>query len=108
MSNVNVGNVYNQIIRDVVESSRVDFEEGGVDESVLDELMKVSLFFFCQRPFHIQASSSSYAIRTLHMVSRFIASFERRGGDQFAAAALPRLSVDSEMGGPLGPYTLLC
>lgn len=41
MSNSNVGNVYQQIIRDVVESSRVDFEEGGVDESVLEELSKV-------------------------------------------------------------------
>ncbi|KAI9744619.1 MAG: transcription factor IIA subunit alpha [Claussenomyces sp. TS43310] len=40
MSNSNVGNVYQQIIRDVVESSRVDFEEGGVDEGVLEELSK--------------------------------------------------------------------
>ncbi|PKS08220.1 hypothetical protein jhhlp_005162 [Lomentospora prolificans] len=38
MSNAVVGNVYDQIIKDVIESSRVDFEEGGVDESVLDEL----------------------------------------------------------------------
>ena len=37
-----VGTVYQQIMRDVVESSRVDFEEGGVDESVLDELTTVS------------------------------------------------------------------
>ncbi|KFX95174.1 hypothetical protein O988_05931 [Pseudogymnoascus sp. VKM F-3808] len=41
MSNQTVGAVYQQIIRDVVDSSRVDFEEGGVDESVLDELSRV-------------------------------------------------------------------
>ncbi|KFY05969.1 hypothetical protein V491_08926, partial [Pseudogymnoascus sp. VKM F-3775] len=41
MSNQTVGTVYQQIIRDVVDSSRVDFEEGGVDESVLDELSRV-------------------------------------------------------------------
>lgn len=41
MSNTMVGSVYHQIIADVIESSRVDFEEGGVDESVLDELRKV-------------------------------------------------------------------
>ncbi|PQE08557.1 hypothetical protein CJF30_00005408 [Rutstroemia sp. NJR-2017a BBW] len=40
MSNTQVGNVYQQIIADVVDSSRVDFEEGGVDESVLEELRK--------------------------------------------------------------------
>ncbi|TAQ86380.1 hypothetical protein B7494_g5304 [Chlorociboria aeruginascens] len=38
MSNTQVGNVYQQIIADVIESSRVDFEEGGVDEHVLQEL----------------------------------------------------------------------
>jgi hypothetical protein len=42
MSNLTVGNVYQQIIRDVIETSRVDFEEGGVDEGVLDELTRVS------------------------------------------------------------------
>jgi len=42
MSNTNVGNVYQQIIRDVVESSRIDFEEGGVEEGVLEELSRVS------------------------------------------------------------------
>lgn len=38
MSNSQVGTVYQQIINDVLEASRVDFEEGGVDESVLEEL----------------------------------------------------------------------
>ncbi|KAG4222060.1 hypothetical protein PC116_g29465 [Phytophthora cactorum] len=42
MSNSQVGNVYQQIINDVLEASRVDFEEGGVDESVLEELKRVS------------------------------------------------------------------
>ncbi|KAI1804737.1 transcription factor IIA, alpha/beta subunit [Daldinia bambusicola] len=40
MSNSQVGNVYQQIINDVLEASRVDFEEGGVDESVLEELKR--------------------------------------------------------------------
>ncbi|RYP61374.1 hypothetical protein DL771_010161 [Monosporascus sp. 5C6A] len=40
MSNANVGSVYQQIIQDVIEASRVDFEEGGIDESVLEELKK--------------------------------------------------------------------
>ena len=42
MSNQQVGTIYQQIIADVVESSRVDFEEGGVDDHVLDELRMVS------------------------------------------------------------------
>jgi len=29
-------------MNDVLESSRIDFEEGGVDESVLNELRQVS------------------------------------------------------------------
>lgn len=41
MSNSQVGPVYQQIISDVIESSRVDFEEGGVEEGVLEELKKV-------------------------------------------------------------------
>ncbi|WYZ44342.1 hypothetical protein EsH8_VII_000778 [Colletotrichum jinshuiense] len=40
MSNNAVGAVYEQIIAEVINSSRVDFEEGGVDENVLDELKK--------------------------------------------------------------------
>jgi hypothetical protein len=46
MSNNQVGTVYQQIIQDVVESSRVDFEEGGVDEHVLEELKLVNLLPF--------------------------------------------------------------
>ncbi|KAI0473771.1 transcription factor IIA, alpha/beta subunit [Xylariaceae sp. FL0804] len=40
MSNQQVGNIYQQIINDCLEASRVDFEEGGVDDSVLEELKK--------------------------------------------------------------------
>ncbi|EPE10185.1 transcription factor tfiia complex subunit [Ophiostoma piceae UAMH 11346] len=40
MSNHIVGTVYEQIIEDVISSSRVDFEENGVDEAVLDDLRK--------------------------------------------------------------------
>ncbi|KAJ3495769.1 hypothetical protein NLG97_g3155 [Lecanicillium saksenae] len=38
MSNQAVGNVYQTIIDEVINSSRVDFEESGVEESVLEEL----------------------------------------------------------------------
>ena len=52
MSNQTVGSVYQQIIREVVETSRVDFEEGGVDESVLDELARVSFASACSSKYH--------------------------------------------------------
>jgi hypothetical protein len=51
MSNPAVGAVYQSIIEEVISSSRVDFEEGGVDETVLEELRKVS---------HIFSSASSF------------------------------------------------
>ncbi|KAI0126441.1 transcription factor IIA [Xylariales sp. AK1849] len=38
MSNSQVGLIYQQIISDVIETSRVDLEENGVDESILEEL----------------------------------------------------------------------
>ncbi|KAI0109265.1 transcription factor IIA, alpha/beta subunit [Nemania sp. FL0031] len=40
MSNQQVGGVYQQIINDVIAASRVDFEEGGIDEAVLEQLRK--------------------------------------------------------------------
>jgi transcription initiation factor TFIIA large subunit len=43
MSNSQVGGVYQQIINDVIAASRVDFEEGGIDEAVLEQLRKVSV-----------------------------------------------------------------
>ncbi len=42
MSNSQVGNIYQQIINDVLEASRGDFEEVGLDDSVMDELKTVS------------------------------------------------------------------
>ena len=42
MSNSAVGNVYQAIIDDVINTSRVDFEENGVEENVLEELRRVS------------------------------------------------------------------
>lgn len=42
MSNTQVGGVYQQIINDVIAASRVDFEEGGIDETILEQLKKVS------------------------------------------------------------------
>jgi hypothetical protein len=42
MSNSQVGAVYQQIINDVIAASRVDFEEGGIDEAVLEQLRQVS------------------------------------------------------------------
>lgn len=44
MSNAAVGTVYEHIINEVINSVRVDFEENGVDDSVLEELKKVNLF----------------------------------------------------------------
>ncbi|KAI1165735.1 transcription factor IIA, alpha/beta subunit [Nemania serpens] len=40
MSNSQVGGIYQQIINDVIAASRVDFEEGGLDEAVLEQLKK--------------------------------------------------------------------
>ncbi|KAK3329434.1 transcription factor IIA, alpha/beta subunit [Apodospora peruviana] len=40
MSNSAVGQVYDHIIQEVINAVRVDFEENGVDDSVLDELKK--------------------------------------------------------------------
>lgn len=42
MSNQQVGTVYQSIISDVIDASRVDFEEGGVDDAVLERLRQVS------------------------------------------------------------------
>lgn len=41
MSNNTVGAIYRSIIEEVIESSRTDFEEGGVEESVLEDLRQV-------------------------------------------------------------------
>jgi len=41
MSNTHVGAVYDHIIQEVINAVRVDFEENGVDDGILDELKKV-------------------------------------------------------------------
>lgn len=48
MSNTQVGQIYQQIIADVIETSRTDLEENGVDESILEELQQVSQFPSCR------------------------------------------------------------
>lgn len=45
MSNTVVGNVYDRIIKEVVDTSRLDFEESGIDDAVLEELRSVSHSF---------------------------------------------------------------
>jgi hypothetical protein len=50
MSNQAVGSVYQTIIEEVINSSRVDFEENGIEESVLEELRQVSINFFFASP----------------------------------------------------------
>ena len=40
------GSIYQRIISDVIESSQVDFEEGGVDPSTLEELRQVGVQLF--------------------------------------------------------------
>jgi len=77
MSNTQVGNVYQQIIADVVDSSRVDFEEGGVDEHVLDELRIVSwpLFLFSSNASSQIISSMPVSFRLrVFAVARVLAS----------------------------------
>lgn len=65
MSNQAVGNVYQTIIDEVINSSRVDFEESGVEESVLEELRQVSrpfhqpFFYRTHGPFHANLSFKS-------------------------------------------------
>jgi len=41
MSNTQVGPIYDSIIQDVINAVRVDFEENGIDETVLETLKKV-------------------------------------------------------------------
>ncbi|ERS99689.1 hypothetical protein HMPREF1624_03052 [Sporothrix schenckii ATCC 58251] len=66
MSNNVVGSVYEQIIEDVLSTSRVDFEENGVDEGVLDELRrgwqrKLTQFNVAQFPWDPKPESEATA-----------------------------------------------
>lgn len=119
MSNQTVGTVYQQIIRDVVDSSRVDFEEGGVDESVLDELSRVSASISAVPLFPIAShhhflrikysrpamrkplSASPWVIVVVDLCCRGCCSALRA-----LAAAQARNSESA--GGPSGIWSLLC
>ncbi|KAI0517184.1 hypothetical protein F5B22DRAFT_605232, partial [Xylaria bambusicola] len=73
MSNSQVGNVYQQIINDVIAASRVDFEEGGIDDAVLEQLRKVSSmhgFHQLPRAFKRAAVSSHRNPLQQHALSR--------------------------------------
>ena len=74
MSNAQVGNVYSQIIGDVIESSRVDFEEGGVDEAVLEELKTVRGSFIVRLSCPTQHSSSRSSKRHEYRIARMKSS----------------------------------
>lgn len=60
MSNQAVGGVYQTIIEEVINSSRVDFEESGVEEAVLEELRLVSTRSFVSRLLHVPVSPSLF------------------------------------------------
>lgn len=53
MSNAAVGPIYEAIIQEVVNAVRVDFEENGVDEGVLEDLKKVSTASLSISPFPV-------------------------------------------------------
>lgn len=78
MSNTQVGNVYSQIIQDVIDSSRVDFEEGGVDDVVLEELKRVRSFFSISNSI-ASPLECFHSVHSLLMLLRDI----RRGFDAF-------------------------
>lgn len=56
MSNAAVGPIYEAIIQEVVNAVRVDFEENGVDEGVLEDLKKVSIASLSISPFPVANS----------------------------------------------------
>jgi len=60
MSNNVVGSVYETIIQEVINSVRVDFEENGVDDGVLEDLKKVRIL---TRSNFFPSSSASRSVR---------------------------------------------
>ncbi|TVY68891.1 Transcription initiation factor IIA large subunit [Lachnellula suecica] len=88
MSNTQVGNVYQQIISDVCESSRVDFEEGGVDEHVLEELRQLFTLLFKQ---------SIHPISNSHIVSISISIYS--SGSCLLRVLSHRVFVGRDRGG---------
>lgn len=76
MSNASVGNIYNQIINEVIEASRVDFEDQGVGEEVLEELRKVCSFFPLSFPTYVKHTQAhihkpSGCRRRLHLICSY-------------------------------------
>jgi hypothetical protein len=86
MSNQAVGSVYQTIIEEVINSSRVDFEESGVEEAVLEELRLVSTAVICvptfacpslslslrfHQPVHCASSRSISGLVTASSLCRF-------------------------------------
>jgi hypothetical protein len=63
MSNAHVGAVYDHIIQEVINAVRVDFEENGVDDGILEELKKV------RTSLHFPLHSPALAIRIPSLVS---------------------------------------
>lgn len=80
MSNQAVGNVYQAIIEEVINNSRVDFEESGVEESVLEELRQVSLLpILFTRSFRAAAetgASPKYFSQRLLFPCYFVSCFD--------------------------------
>lgn len=67
MSNNSVGSIYNQIINEVIEASRVDFEDQGVGEEVLEELRKVCSFFPLSFPTYVKHTHTQTHIQTIRL-----------------------------------------
>lgn len=92
MSNQAVGSVYQTIIDEVINSSRVDFEENAVEESVLEELRQVSasVLLSSDAPSSVPSNKCSiargirYIVLTSHAVCPFVLSWPslRRGLSQ--------------------------
>jgi hypothetical protein len=67
MSNTAVGPIYDHIISEVINSVRVDFEEGGVDEGALEDLKKVRH----RHPLHIRSQPTRFLLHLhLHRLCR--------------------------------------
>lgn len=76
MSNNLVGTIYQQIINEVIEASRVDFEDQGVGEDVLDELRRVRFL----PPFLVTHQTTSFLLAACqfipyHTISKICSQF---------------------------------
>lgn len=73
MSNATVGNVYDHIIQEVINAVRVDFEENGVDDGILEELKKVRLSPSPDSPPRI--IRLALALHQIHLQNSFMSLF---------------------------------